>query len=281
MQRLARTSLSVLLALGALGQAALGAASPDPAVNGADEGPVYIDSTEILYLKSFPVQVHLLVRGSLPTPCHEAAWEVQQAEDGIDVRLWSHADPEAICVQVLEPFEASLPLGSFESASLPVVLNGETVGRVEIGGQAAPDGQRLLGAGWSFGMCLGYCLADLVVDGNELVLTGSGRESEEPLYVNAGALTAVGRERLAAALEALAGKTLEPVYGCPDCADGGAAYLVLARDGVLSRHEMEFGSPPEELSELHALGMELIGALETCAPSELAEVAADCTPWEG
>lgn len=281
MKTLLIPSLSILLAVGVVGQVALGAASPDPAMDGTTEGPVYVDSTEILYLESFPVQVHLAVRGSLPTPCHEAAWEVEQTDEVIAVRLWSRADPELICVQVLEPFEVSIPLGTFESASLSVELNGEPVGRVEIGSPAVPSDASLVGAGWSFGMCLGYCVADLAIDGERLVLTGRARADEEPLYVNQGTLTPLALERIGAALESLGGVALEPVYGCPDCADGGAAYLELTRDGMTSRHEMEFGAPPEELAELHELAMGLISALETCEPGELVSVDADCAPHEG
>ena len=45
----------------------------------------------------------------------------------------------------------------------PSTLNGEPVGRVEIGGEpTGTSAPSLLGAGWSFGMCAGYCIADLV-----------------------------------------------------------------------------------------------------------------------
>jgi hypothetical protein len=37
-----------------------------------------------------------------------------------------------MCVQVLEPFELSIPLGDFESGSRSVTLNGEPAGDFEI-----------------------------------------------------------------------------------------------------------------------------------------------------
>ena len=98
--------------------------------------------------------------------------------------------------------------------------------------------------------------------------------------MNEGALTPVGRERIDAAAAALGDATLEPVYGCPDCADGGAAYLTLARDGVATRHDMEFGEPPAELAELYEIATSLIDSLEGCEPSELADVAESCEPFE-
>jgi hypothetical protein len=91
----------------------------------------------------------------------------------------------------------------------------------------------------------------------------------------------VARERIEAAAERLNGVILDPVYGCPDCADGGAAYLMLAGNGGPSRHEMDFGRPPEVLAELQGLASAMIDALETCASNELVAVADDCEPWQG
>lgn len=247
-------------------------------------GPVYVDSADILYLESWPVQVRLWVTGSLPTPCHEVAYEVQDFGSSLDVRLWSIADPAVACIQVLEPFEISIALGSYESADLPVLLNGEEIGRIEIGdagdSPGAVDEPALVGAGWSFGFCLGYCAADLVMDGDEIVVTGRGPADEEPLYVNRGSLTDEGRDRLDEALAALEGVELEPVYGCPDCADGGAAHLDILRGGEVQRVEMEFGEPPEELAGLYAVAMSLIDALESCEAGALVEVGAECTAQE-
>lgn len=244
---------------------------------GGDVDPVYVDSAEIIYLESFPVQVQLLVKGSLPTPCHQPVFEVQDFGTSIAVDIWSLADPDQVCVQVLEPFELAIALGSFETANLPVLLNGEEIGRIGIG--TAPAAPTLAGAGWSFGFCLGYCMADLVIAGDELTVTGGDREAAAPLYVNRGTLTAEGRARLDAALAALDGVVLDPVYGCPDCADGGAAYLDIARGGSVERVSMEFDSPPEVLAELYATSMSLVGALETCQSSELVEVATDCVAF--
>ena len=126
-----------------------------------------------------------------------------------------------------------------------MLLNGELIDRVEIGVEAKGPEVSLRGAGWSFGMCLGLCNADLVVQEEGLVLTARDRENEAPLYENRASLTEKGLERIGAAVDRLSGVALDPVYGCPDCADGGAFYLELTRDGVSTRHDMEFGRPPE------------------------------------
>lgn len=272
---------AVVLSACAPGESGSGDDPTTTTISGGIEGPVFVDSTEILYLESFPVQVRLVVLGSLPTPCHQAQWSVEEDGEAIDVALWSVVALGQDCAQVLEPFEVSIPLGSFETADLDVVLNGEQIGRVEIGTETAGPAVSLSGAGWSFGMCLGLCNAELVVNGDGLVLTARDREQAEPLYENRGSLTEEGLDRIAAALTELEGAALEPVYGCPDCADGGAFYLELTGAGALTRHNMEFGQPPEVLAELHGLAMSVIEALETCTSDELVTVGDGCTPWEG
>ena len=97
-----------------------------------DASPFFVDTAEILLMESFPVQVALSVTGSLPTPCHQPVWEVQDDGQALHVTLASVADPEMACIQVLEPAELSIPLGSFESGARTVILNGEEVGDFEV-----------------------------------------------------------------------------------------------------------------------------------------------------
>ncbi|MGZ8754079.1 MAG: hypothetical protein ACXW15_02705, partial [Acidimicrobiia bacterium] len=281
--RLRRTDMKLrviapLVALVLSSCAGLDAEPADTTTEGS-EGPVYVETTDILQMESFPVQVRLVVGGSLPTPCHEARWEVDDDGSQIGVRLWSTVMPGQDCAQVLEPVELSIALGSFESGERIVLLNDEEIGRFTIGG-ATPT-VALTAAGWSFGMCLGYCNADLTVDGGDVVLSGRDRENAEPLFVNRGALTMSALEQIGVSAEELSGVPLDPVYGCPDCADGGAAYVVLTADGVTSRYDMEFGRPPEVLADLHQLAMAVMEAVETCGSNELVTVADDCVPWEG
>jgi hypothetical protein len=97
-----------------------------------DAGPVFVDTTDILLMESFPVQVALHVTGSLPTPCHQPVWEVEDDGSTIAVRLASVIEPDVICAQVLEPFDVSIPLGDFESGTRVVTLNGDEIGDFEI-----------------------------------------------------------------------------------------------------------------------------------------------------
>ncbi len=275
---LATPFLAACLLAAASASVTVGADGPDSAVASPGTGPVYVDSAGLRYLESWPVQVQLEVRGSLPTPCHQPVYEVQDLGDSVEVLLWSVADPEVACIAVLEPFELVIDLGSYTAADTPVLLNGEIVAQMVVGGSSTEPA--LSGGGWSFGMCLGYCAADLRLDADDIVVSGRDREEAAPLYENRGTLTEQGREQLDEALAGLVAGELDPVYGCPDCADGGAAYLELVLDGTAQRVEMEFADPPLALADVYATTMALIDALETCNETPLLDVAESCVPYQ-
>jgi hypothetical protein len=98
-----------------------------------DKGNVYIDSAEILILESYPVQIMLSLQGNLPTPCHKLRVDIQPPDEQkrIFVDVYSVSDPNSICAQVLEPFDASIPLGSFPTGHYTVWVNGEKVGEFD------------------------------------------------------------------------------------------------------------------------------------------------------
>jgi hypothetical protein len=105
---------------------------PAPGDKDLTRGNVFVDTSQVLTLESFPPQFLLQLAGSLPTPCHQLRANVQPPDekDQIQVELYSVVDPEEICIQVLEPFDANIPLGSYEQGSYAVLLNGKQVGQI-------------------------------------------------------------------------------------------------------------------------------------------------------
>jgi hypothetical protein len=126
------TILSLVLAACAVAGGSESPVDPEPvagtAPDGWSRGQAFASTTEVFILESFPIQVRLAVEGELPTPCHVPVWEVVDDGETIAVVLESAADPDQMCAQVVEPFEASIDLGSFSQGSRTVTLNGETVG---------------------------------------------------------------------------------------------------------------------------------------------------------
>jgi hypothetical protein len=94
--------------------------------------PVFMEpeSSQILLLETYPVQVMLELEGSLPTPCHRLQVDVAEPdnENRIYVEVYSLTDPSMECIQVLKDFTESVLLGKFTTGSYTVWLNGENVG---------------------------------------------------------------------------------------------------------------------------------------------------------
>jgi hypothetical protein len=97
-------------------------------------GPVYIDATQLIMKESYPVQVELLVVGNLPTPCHHLRVDTTEPdEDGhIQIQIYSVSNPDTMCAQVLEPFEAAIPLGDFTEGNFTYSINDEFDGKFQL-----------------------------------------------------------------------------------------------------------------------------------------------------
>jgi inhibitor of cysteine peptidase len=103
---------------------------PLPNEASMSRGEVTISSQELLIMESYPLQVALLIEGTLPTPCHMLRVEVSEPDDEnrIMVEAYSLVDPTVICAQVLQEFDENIPLGSYPDGTYTVLLNGEEVG---------------------------------------------------------------------------------------------------------------------------------------------------------
>jgi hypothetical protein len=85
---------------------------PTPTLEGPIEtGTAYVDSVELLILESFPVQVNAVVKGNLADPCTRIE-EVKQERTGntINVTITTARARGQSCIQVIEPFERTIPI---------------------------------------------------------------------------------------------------------------------------------------------------------------------------
>ena len=98
-----------------------------PPAEKIDQDPVKIKSATLLVLESYPMRVSLALRGELPSACHALVWEVAGPNDKniIEITTYAESEGEKFCIQILEPFEVQIPLGSFTELGFRVRLNGE------------------------------------------------------------------------------------------------------------------------------------------------------------
>ena len=102
----------------------------------------------------------------------------------------------------------------------------------------------------SFGFCppTAYCTTRLRVTGALAVVTRESRES--PTVSNSVRLSAAEADALARAAEQARFQGLDPVIGCPDCADGGAETLSVTAEGEQRTVTFEFNAPVDKLEPL-------------------------------
>ena len=133
----------------------------------------------------------------------------------------------------------------------------------------------LVEAGWSFGECLGACTGKLVLAGAALKLQTIGWDAK--VYHEAkGVLTTGAAAKLQNLESALAGQNLQKTYGCPDCNDGGAKYVVFSDGKVTSKHNYEYGKPPLALLDIDQLVFTAIKGLQACKGDDTVVVQVPC-----
>jgi len=122
-------SLLVFLTLAA-GSCASSPATPPPApsdtsLRADDTIPLHVDDAIVTIATSYPAQVNVQVKGSLPDPCSSVGTVSQRREGNkvivsIPVRRGS-----GVCAQMIQPTTVSVRLdGAFESGNYIVVING-------------------------------------------------------------------------------------------------------------------------------------------------------------
>ena len=75
----------------------------------------------------------LEISGSLRNPCYELRIVVlpPNEESRIDVDVYAVISADSVCTQVLEPFEASVSLGTYTGGDYSVWVNGEKVDNIQ------------------------------------------------------------------------------------------------------------------------------------------------------
>ena len=107
--------------------------APQPGDENLTRGNAYVSEASLIIRESFPPQISLTLAGDLPTPCNQLRAEIHppDSQNKIMVDVYSLVDPDQICVQVIEPFEESIDLGTFPSGHYTVWVNGQMAGEFD------------------------------------------------------------------------------------------------------------------------------------------------------
>ena len=85
-----------------------------------------VDEIDILILEIFPVQINVIASGNLPDPCTEISEVIKEREgDTFFITIKTYRSP-GFCIQVLAPFEETIPLEVYElpAGTYTVDVNG-------------------------------------------------------------------------------------------------------------------------------------------------------------
>jgi hypothetical protein len=107
--------------------------SPKPGDEQLTRGEIFLNEASLVIRESFPPQISLSLGGDLPTPCHALRVEIASPdpENKIRVDTYSLVDPNEVCIQVLEPFQESIDLGTFPTGHYSVWVNGQLAGEFD------------------------------------------------------------------------------------------------------------------------------------------------------
>jgi len=107
--------------------------APLPGDKNLQTDKVYLDLSEIQTTSPFPPEYQVALRGSLPTPCHSLRVEIKPPDEqnNIYIEVYSVADPNAVCAQVLQSFDVAVPLKNLIPVLYKVWLNGNQIAEIE------------------------------------------------------------------------------------------------------------------------------------------------------
>ena len=106
---------------------------PDDVKLQRDQVHLDVENSRVVIGESLPVQVSLILNGNLSDPCHKLRVVAPPANLQKEIRLevYSVFDPKEVCITVLKPFNATIPLGSYSSGHYTVYVNDQLVGEFD------------------------------------------------------------------------------------------------------------------------------------------------------
>ncbi len=112
-----------------------------------DQVFIELEKSSLDIKAGYPVPVNVILVGNMPDPCHQLRVVVSEPDEkqAINLEVYTLIDPAMACIAVIEPFEASIPLGSFSSGQFEVRVNGEVLGEFGVGYEPQPGDENMTG----------------------------------------------------------------------------------------------------------------------------------------
>ncbi len=105
--------------------------------------------------------------------------------------------------------------------------------------------------GTSFGECIGYCKKDILLEPGNITYTRSGWQDTIETNTCSETLAGESWNILKTGIDTLQFFELSEIFGCPDCADGGAEYIEITT-GSGRKHKVtyEYMNEPGALEDI-------------------------------
>ena len=111
-----------------------------------------------------------------------------------------------------------------------------------------------INSGTSYGECWGYCVFELQIDNSNTLFTASGWGWYEfPDLLLEDNLSQEMWQQIIELIDFEYFQSLDDVYGCPDCADGGAEFIEIIYDGVAKQVTFDAYTEIDGIQELTIL----------------------------
>ena len=113
-----------------------------------------------------------------------------------------------------------------------------------------------INSGTSYGECWGYCIFELELDNSNALFIASSWGSWYDEFLDLLLEDNLSQEewqQLVALIDFEYFQSLDDVYGCPDCADGGAEFIEIIYDGVAKQVTFEAYTEIDGIQELTIL----------------------------
>lgn len=110
--------------------------APRPGDEKLVRGTVFIDyeRSYIYESNTKPVQVYVVLKGYLPSPCHQLRVTYAPTDQANVVSLYAYSltEPDTACLTLIQPFTATIYIGSYYEGTYTVLVNGVVLGKFDV-----------------------------------------------------------------------------------------------------------------------------------------------------